>query len=102
MFTLNTFEMIVVCLGSGAVGACAALLARIDRATDRDTRTLRASLQNLAAAAMEDGEYIEELEGDVLDLTNETMELQETLHDIRAILDATLEHFAREFDSEEE
>jgi gas vesicle protein len=98
MSTLNTFEMIVVCLGSGAVGACTALLARIDKATARETRTLRASLRDLAASALEDGEYISELEADVLELTNVQMELQESLHEIQSILDEASECFFKECD----
>ena len=87
MIALNTFELIVICLGSCAVGATAALLARIDQAVSRDNRRIRASLQNLAASSIEDGEYIDELEADVLELTNEQMELQESLREIKIILD---------------
>ena len=102
MLTLNTFELIVICLGSCAVGATAALLARIDQAVARDNRRIRASLQNLAASSLEDAEYISELEADVLELTNVQLDLQESLHEIQTILDEASECFFREFDPSED
>jgi len=106
MVTLHTFELIVICLGSCAVGWVATSLA-IARDNQRlraslksakeDNRRLRASLKSakedytsswdhrdalegclkdLAAASIEDGQYIDELEADVLELTNKQMELR--------------------------
>ena len=103
MVTLHTFELIVICLGSCAVGWVATSLA-----IARDNQRLRASLKSakeaytsswdhrdalegclkdLATASIEDGQYIDELEADVLELTNKQMELRESLREIQAILE---------------
>jgi hypothetical protein len=92
MVTLHTFDLIVICLGSCAVGWVATSLA-----IARDNQRLRASLKSakeaytsswdhrdalegclkdLATASIEDGQYIDELEADVLELTNKQMELR--------------------------